>query len=70
MSVTWGKTDKQYFHKLGITVDDRKPGMYPSVYIFVSWFLFWLVAGGMAWYGLLRLAAWALRHLGVVITGI
>jgi hypothetical protein len=41
-----------------------------SGYTVVSWLLFWTVAGGVAWYGILRVMAWALRAMGVVITGI
>jgi len=75
--------DREYFRKLGIAVlepepepappSDTKPGMYRSYrayYLFVSWLLFWLVLGGTALYGLLLLAAWGLRLLGVKITGI
>jgi len=77
--------DREYFRKLGIAVlepepepepvppSDTKPGMYRSYdtyYLVICWLLFWLVVGGGALYGLLLLAAWGLRLLGVKITGI
>jgi hypothetical protein len=70
MSVTWGKTDLEYFRKLGIAVDDPEVDREVGGYIFVSWLLFWAVVGGASLYGGLLAVAWALRALNVVITGI
>jgi hypothetical protein len=41
-----------------------------SGYLVTSWLLFMAVLGGTVWYGVVRLVAWALRALGVHITGI
>jgi hypothetical protein len=62
-------TDREYFRRLGIHAVEFKP-QEPSGYILASWFLFWIVAGGGALYGALRLSQWALQALGVHLTGI
>jgi hypothetical protein len=68
MSVTWGKDDAAYFRELGIDV--AEPELKRSGYLVVSAWLFCGLLGGACWYGLVYLAAWALRALGVHVTGI
>jgi hypothetical protein len=71
MPVVWEKHDVEYFHQLGIAVDDEpEPQPQPPGYVITAWFFFWLTAGGMSLYGILLAGAWLLRHLGVNITGI
>lgn len=70
MSVAWNCEDKEYFRKLGIDVDEEPKKMPTSGYLVMSAWLFLAVLCGAAWYGVVLALAWALRHLGVVITGI
>jgi hypothetical protein len=68
VSVLWDKKDELYFRKLGIG-ENPKPDEPPPP---TSWPLFLLLSllAGMAFYGLLQLAAWALRALGVNVTSV
>jgi hypothetical protein len=50
--------------------DEAEPVKEYSGYLVTSWLLFMAVLGGTVWYGAVRLVAWALRALGVHITGI
>jgi hypothetical protein len=69
MSVTWGSDDEKYFRKMGITVDEpqEKPD---QDWLVVPSMLIVAVVCGMLWYGIVLAAAWALRALGVHISGI
>jgi hypothetical protein len=69
MSVTWGISDVEHFRKLGIDISEAKEPGYGPVVKLALWTAGGVVSG-MLWYGILLAAAWALRALGVVITGI
>jgi hypothetical protein len=66
VTTTWGRRDREYFRELGIKTEPAR--VPPSLSGF--WWAMGGIFSGLVWYGLFRLLVWALRGLGVAITGV